>query len=75
MEAPIYTHSLNDMIAWEEGELDAEGTLNLFAHLIASGLAWQLQGCYGRQAASLIEDGFITPQGEITPEGYAILEG
>ena len=43
------------IIAYEGGELSAEDTLRLFAKLIKSGLAWQLQGHYGRTAASLIE--------------------
>jgi len=30
-------------------------------HLIDTGLVWQLQGFFGRQAARLIEDGVCTP--------------
>ena len=49
---------LGQMMAWEAGELDEEATIELFQHLIDSGLAWQLQGCYGRMAARLIEAGY-----------------
>lgn len=47
------------IIAFESGELDEEGTLKLFQHLVDTGLAWQLQGSYGRTAQSLIEQGLI----------------
>lgn len=48
---------LDRMIAWENGELDFEETVDLFQGLIDCGLAWTLQGCYGRTAAALIEAG------------------
>lgn len=47
--------SVGFCIAWEQGELDESETAEGFQHLIDSGLAWQLQGCYGRTAAALIE--------------------
>ena len=52
---------LDQMMAWENGELDEDETVTLFQCLINSGLAWQLQGCYGRQAARLIQDGYCHP--------------
>lgn len=48
---------LDKMIAWEQGDLDDDETVELFQELIDSGMAWQLQGCYGRTAAWLIENG------------------
>lgn len=48
------------MMAWEQGELDDDDTISLFQELVNSGLAWQLQGCYGRQAIALINQGYIT---------------
>jgi len=48
---------LDKMIAWEQGELDEADTIDLFQALIDNGLAWQLQGCYGRTAHALIEAG------------------
>lgn len=56
---------VDKIIAFEQGELDNDGVLELFAGLIASGLAWQLQGSYGRTARDLIEGGFISAEGEV----------
>lgn len=49
-----------NIIAFESGELDREGVIELFQHLVDTGLAWQLQGSYGRMAAALIEAGEIS---------------
>ena len=51
---------IDRMIAWENGELDGEQTCQLFQELIDSGLAWQLQGSYGRAANTLIQLGYCS---------------
>ena len=51
---------LSAIIAYEQGELDDEATIELFQHLVDTGLAWQLQGsCYGRMAVTLMRAGHV----------------
>ena len=47
------------IIAYEQGDLDDDATLELFQHLVDTGLAWSLQGSYGRMAKALIDAGYI----------------
>lgn len=54
-----------DIFDYEAGDLSEQETVLLFADLIRSGLAWSLQGHYGRTAAALIENGVISPEGEV----------
>ena len=46
---------------FETGALDDEQVAEGFQHLIDSGLAWALQGAYGRTAAALIDAGLCQP--------------
>lgn len=53
----------NKIIALESGEMTSEEeVLELFQELVDTGLAWQLQGFYGRTATDLIERGLIKPK-------------
>ena len=53
---------LDFIMAYEGGELDDHDELIAgFQDLIDTGMAWKLQGHYGRTAAALIEQGFCTP--------------
>ena len=52
--------SIDKIMAYENGELNDEDTIRLFQDLIDSGLAWSLQGHYGRTAHALIEAGYCT---------------
>lgn len=54
------------LILFELGELGIGETLDLFSELVSTGMAWTLQGSYGRTAANLIESGLLTKGGEIT---------
>lgn len=61
-ESKVYDR-VGAIIAYETGELDYDGTIELFQHLVDTGLAWQLQGSYGRTAVALIEAGLVTKGG------------
>jgi hypothetical protein len=53
------------IIAFECGELDEDGVIELFQHLVDNGHAWSLQGSYGRTAKALIEAGYVSlPKGK-----------
>ncbi len=66
------THIVDKIIRFEQGDLDARGTLELFQELVNSGAAWSLQGSYGRMAANLLVAGHITPAGEPDPDFDAL---
>lgn len=51
---------LDKIMAFEQGELDQDGIVELFQHLVDTGMAWTLQGFYGRTARDLIEAGLVT---------------
>jgi len=56
---------VDQIIAFEQGELDENQIVELFAHLVGSGKAWTLQGSYGRMAMALIEQGYLDEEGNI----------
>jgi hypothetical protein len=53
-------NDLDDIMAYEAGELDHAAEVALFQRLVNSGLAWKLQGHYGRVARSMLAAGEIT---------------
>ena len=56
---------VDNIIEYESGKLSDKKTLQLFSYLIKTGKVWSLQGCYGRTASALIEDGWLDRQGKI----------
>ncbi len=51
-------HLTDMIIKYETGELDDLEVIALFQELIDTGMAWSLQGHYGRMAKTLIEAGY-----------------
>jgi hypothetical protein len=58
---------VGSIIAFEDGTLTGGETLALFAELVKTGMAWKLQGFYGRAASSLIENKYLDAHGNILP--------
>tara|TARA_R110000868_G_scaffold83813_3_gene236664 strand:+ start:2330 stop:2536 length:207 start_codon:yes stop_codon:yes gene_type:complete len=58
--------NINTLMAYESGELNDVETINFFADLVKTRMAWSLQGSYNRMAEAMITAGFITPDGELT---------
>jgi hypothetical protein len=58
-QKPIFDR-VGFIIDFESGALSEEETIAGFQNLINDGSVWQLQGCYGRTAARLIEAGLCT---------------
>jgi len=50
------------IIAYEQDAMDEAEVIEFFQELIDSGLAWRLQGHYGRTARRLIEAGLCSPR-------------
>lgn len=58
------------VIEYETEDHSLEWIVQLFADLIATGLAWRLQGRFGREAKRYIENGIITVQGDVNWDYY-----
>ena len=50
---------VDNIIKYENDEMTEEETIEFFQGLANTGLAWSLQGHYGRVATHLIEEGLI----------------
>ena len=53
---------LATMIAEGVEAASEETQIEAWQYLIDTGLVWQLQGCFGRRAVQLIDDGICTPR-------------
>lgn len=49
--------SVDKIMAYEQGEMNRDEIIEFFQELIDSGMCWELQGHYGREATALIEAG------------------
>ena len=61
-EPDAHMSQIDAMLAWEDGNISEDEAIHLFQGLVDSGLAWQLQGMYGRQAMRFIDAGLIQPR-------------
>jgi hypothetical protein len=50
---------VDQLIAYEEGQITEDEEIALFQHLIDTGTCWRLEGHYHRVGATLIEAGLI----------------
>ena len=48
------------IMAYEEGHMPEEEVTDFFQALVNSGLAWSLQGAYGRKAHDMLDAGEIS---------------
>jgi hypothetical protein len=52
------------LIEYEAGNATKEEIIELFQHLLDTGLAWKLQGSYGRATEILLGQNLITKKGD-----------
>lgn len=50
---------VGQIIAYESCELDDEATIELFQHLLDTGMIWSLQGFYQRALQGLLDAGLV----------------
>lgn len=53
------SNMVDKIMAWESGEMTDEEIIEFFQELVDTGMAWELQGMYGRAAQALIDAGYI----------------
>lgn len=65
---------IQQIIEYESGELSDEDTVELFSMLVKNGMAWTLQGHYGRIAEAYIDAGVLDESGKIDYERFTELQ-
>jgi len=53
------------IISYEQGDFSQEETIDFFSELIKSGIIYSLQGHYGRTADNLMNQEYISEEGEV----------
>jgi hypothetical protein len=56
---------IDQIIDFENGMLSEVEEIKFFSNLVRTGMAWQLQGMYGRHAKSLIDNRVIDIEGNV----------
>jgi hypothetical protein len=59
------TDFVGKIMDFESGNMDDKEFIDFFAELVKTGMAWSLQGTYGRTAAGLIEAEYIDQDGNV----------
>jgi hypothetical protein len=54
-----FVRLVDQLIAYEEGQITGDEEIAFFERLVQTGTCWQLQGHYQRMGATLIEAGLI----------------
>jgi len=50
---------VDDIIDWENGDMSEENEIEFFQKLLDTGMAWTLQGMYGRRTVELLNEGYL----------------
>jgi hypothetical protein len=53
------TNVVTYMMQYEMGDLSPDNIIKLFQYLLDSGMAWTLQGAYGRMTKMLLDSGYL----------------
>jgi hypothetical protein len=56
---------IDKILEYESGDLSFSQVVELFSELVKNGMAWTLQGNYGRTAKALIDAGYLNKEGDI----------
>lgn len=64
MTEPDTPDLVDQIMAYETGQMNDEQAVAFFQDLLNTGAIWQLQGSYQRTALALIEAGYITRRKE-----------
>lgn len=51
--------SVEEFIDWENGDMSEENEIEFFQKLLDTGMAWTLQGMYGRRTMELLNEGYL----------------
>ena len=57
---------LNLIMQYEDGSISDDDAIRLFQDLVDTGLAWELQGHYGRTAHAMLKAGVISNVNKLT---------
>jgi hypothetical protein len=65
---------LTTLMEYERGELDTRGTLLMFADMVADGSINTMPDHLEQKAKNFIRNGYITECGEVTIEGWHLID-